>query len=139
MIILDTNVVSEPFQPRPSPLVMNWLAAQDAMQLFTTAPTEAELHYGIALLPGGKRREQLDMAIRRFLEFDLKDRILPFDRAAAKEFGDITATRRKAGRPIKVFDSQIAAIARVHGAVVATRDIDDFEYTGIKIINPWTA
>ena len=139
MIILDTNVVSEPFQPRPSPLVMNWLAAQDAMQLFTTTPTEAELHYGIALLPGGKRREQLDIAIRRFLEFDLKDRILSFDRAAAKEFGEITATRRKAGRPIKVFDSQIAAIARVHGAAVATRDIDDFEYTGVKIINPWMA
>jgi predicted nucleic acid-binding protein len=139
MIILDTNVVSEPSQPRPSPAVMNWLAAQDAMQLFTTAPTEAELHYGIALLPGGKRREQLDMAIRRFLEFDLKDRVLPFDRAAAKEFGDITAARKKAGRPIKVFDSQIAAIARVYGAAVATRDIDDFEYTGIKIINPWTA
>jgi len=139
MIILDTNVVSEPSQPRPSPVVMNWLAAQDAMQLFTTAPTEAELHYGIALLPGGKRREQLDMAIRKFLEFDLKDRVLPFDRAAAKEFGDITAARKKAGRPIKVFDSQIAAIARVHGAAVATRDIDDFEYTGIKIINPWTA
>jgi predicted nucleic acid-binding protein len=139
MIILDTNVVSEPSQPRPSPLVMNWLAAQDAMQLFTTAPTEAELHYGIALLPGGKRREQLDMAIRRFLEFDLKDRVLPFDRAAAKEFGDITAALKRAGRRIKVFDSQIAAIARVHGAAVATRDVDDFEYTGIKIINPWTA
>ena len=77
------------------------------------------------------------MAIRRFLEFDLKDRVLPFDRAAAKEFGDITAARKKAGRPIKVFDSQIAAIARVHGAAVATRDVDDFEYTGIKIINPW--
>jgi len=139
MIILDTNVVSEPSQPRPSPLVMNWLAAQDAMQLFTTAPTEAELHYGIALLPGGKRREQLDMAIRRFLEFDLKDRVLPFDRVAAKEFGDITAALKRAGRPIKVFDSQIAAIARVYGAAVATRDIDDFEYTGVKIINPWTA
>jgi len=139
MIILDTNVVSEPSQPRPSPLVMNWLAAQDAMQLFTTAPTEAELHYGVALLPGGKRREQLDMAIRRFLEFDLKDRVLPFDRAAAKEFGEITAARKKAGRPIKVFDSQIAAIARVHGAAVATRDVDDFEYIGIKIINPWIA
>jgi toxin FitB len=139
VIILDTNVVSEPSQPQPSPVVLKWLVTQDATQLFATAPTEAELHYGLALMPDGKRREQLSAAIRQFLERELDGRILPFDRAAAREFGAITAARRKAGRTIKVFDSQIAAIARAHGAAVATRDVDDFEHCGIKIINPWTA
>jgi predicted nucleic acid-binding protein len=139
MIILDTNVVSEPAQQRPSSLVMEWLAKQDASQLYTTAATEAELHYGFALMPGGRKREQLSAAVQQFLEYELKGRVLSFDRAAAREFGAITAARRKAGRAIKVFDSQIAAIARVHGASVATRDVDDFEYTGVKIINPWNA
>jgi predicted nucleic acid-binding protein len=137
MIILDTNVVSEPSQPRPSAAVLRWLAAQDQSQLFTTAPTEAELHYGVALLPKGKRRDELEAALRQFLEVQLKDRVLPFDRAAAREFGAITAARRSAGRAIKVFDSQIAAIARVHGAAVATRDVSDFEHSGIRIIDPW--
>ena len=139
MIILDTNVVSEPTQQRPSPRVMAWLAAQDAKQLCTTAATEAELHYGFALMPEGRRREHLSAAVWQFLEIELRGRTLPFDRAAAREFGAITSARKKAGRPIKVFDFQIAAIARVHGASVATRDVSDFEYTGVKIINPWTA
>jgi predicted nucleic acid-binding protein len=139
MIILDTNVVSEPTQPRPSRRVLDWLSAQDATQLFTTVATEAELHYGFALMPEGRKREMLSAAVQQFLEAELKGRVLPFDRAAAREFGLITAARKKAGRQIKVFDSQIAAIARVRGASVATRDVGDFEYAGVKIINPWTA
>ena len=71
------------------------------------------------------------------LEVTLNDRVLPFDRAAAREFGLITAARKRAGRTIKVFDSQIAAIARVFGATVATRDVDNFEHSGITVINPW--
>jgi len=138
MIILDTNVVSETSQALPSPRVLNWLAAQDAGELYTTTATEAELQYGLALMPRGKRRDQLEAAYARFLDVSLKGRILPFDRVAAREFGLITAARRKAGRAIKVFDSQIAAIATVHGAAVATRDVGDFEHSGIRIINPWT-
>ncbi|HTK79734.1 MAG TPA: type II toxin-antitoxin system VapC family toxin [Rhizomicrobium sp.] len=137
MIILDTNVVSEPSQPRPSSAVMEWLAQQDASQLFTTTATEAELYYGLALMPAGRRRDELEKALRRFLGVELDDRVLPFDRAAAMQFGAITAARREAGLQIKVFDSQIAAIARVHGAAVATRDVGDFEHSGVEIINPW--
>ena len=139
MIILDTNVVSEPSQPRPSSAVMGWFAAQEASQLFTTTATEAELRYGLALIPAGHRRDQLETALMRFLATELDERVLPFDRAAAREFGAVTAARRKAGLQIKVFDSQIAAIARVHGAAVATRDVDDFAHSGVTIINPWTA
>jgi toxin FitB len=139
MIILDTNVISEPSQPRPSSTVMEWFAAQDGSQLFTTTATEAELSYGLALMPAGRRHDELEKALRRFLAVELDERILPFDRAAAGEFGAIAAARRKAGLHIKVFDSQIAAIARVHGAAVATRDIEDFSHSGVLIINPWTA
>ncbi len=138
MIILDTNVVSEPSQPIPSPEVLKWLAAQNSSELFTTSVTEAEIFYGLALLPAGRRRDDLGEALKLFFETQIKDRILPFDRAAAREFGAITAARRKSGRVIKVFDSQIAAIAKVHGAAVATRDVGDFEHSGIRIINPWT-
>jgi hypothetical protein len=137
MIILDTNVVSEPSQPAPSAAVMAWLAAQDATQLYTTTATEAELHYGLALMAAGKRRNELENAIEHLLGVTLNSRVLSFDRAAAHEFGLVTASRKKAGRAIKVFDSQIAAIARVHGAAVATRDVGDFEHAGISVINPW--
>jgi toxin FitB len=137
MIILDTNVVSEPSQPRPSPIVMKWFASQDASEFFTTTPTEAELHYGLALMPPSRKREELEKALQRFLVSELQGRVLPFDRAAAREFGAITAARRKARLQIKVFDSQIAAIARVHGAAVATRDVGDFSHSGIKIVDPW--
>jgi len=136
MIILDTNVVSEPSRRKPSPAVLGWLAAQDPLQLFTTTATEAELHYGLALMPSGRRRDELERAVSGFLT-GLNERILSFDRRAAAEFGKIASARRKAGLEIKVFDSQIAAIARAHGAAVATRDIGDFEGSGIKIVNPW--
>jgi predicted nucleic acid-binding protein len=139
MIILDTNVVSEPSQPRPFSAVMEWLAAQDGAELFTTTATEAELNYALALVPAGRRREELANALSRFLVVELEERILPFDRAAAREFGIIAAARRKAGLEIKVFDSQIAAIAKVHGAAVATRDVADFEHSGVELINPWNS
>jgi toxin FitB len=139
MIILDTNVVSEPSQLRPAKAVLDWLAAQDPAELFTTAATEAEIHYGLSLLDPGKKRNALAHAAGQFFENQLSNRVLPFDRAAAQEFGKIAALRKKAGLQIKVFDAQIAAIARVHGASVATRDLSDFKHTGVKIINPWTA
>ena len=137
MIVLDTNVVSEPSQARPCKVVIDWFAAQDASQLFTTTPTEAELQYGLALMPAGRRRDELEKALQHFLATELDQRILPFDGVAAREFGAVAAARRKAGLQIKVFDSQIAAIARAHRAAVATRDVADFEHSGVAIINPW--
>jgi predicted nucleic acid-binding protein len=139
MIILDTNVVSEPSQRRPSPEVLRWFAAQDPAELFTTAATEAEAYYGLTLLPAGQKRAALGETLKQVFEVQFQDRVLPFDRLAAREFGIVAATRKRAGLIVKVFDSQIAAIARVHGAAVATRDAGDFEHSGIQIINPWTA
>jgi len=138
MIVLDTNVLSEAIRPVPSRRVLDWLAAQQPSGLFTTAISEAELFYGLALLPAGKRSTSLEEAVRRMLEEDFAQRVLPFDRAAASAFAVIASGRRK-GRPISEFDAQIAAVARIHGAAVATRNADDFRDCGIGVIDPWTA
>jgi len=137
MIILDTNVVSELLRPAPSPAVEAWLAAQDGATVFFTAIGEAELRLGVAILPAGRRRTSLAEAIDAMLEEDFRDRILPFDTAAAQAYVAIAATRRVAGRPISQFDCQIAAIAHIRQAVLATRNTVDYEDCGIEVINPW--
>jgi predicted nucleic acid-binding protein len=139
MIVLDTNVLSEAIRPVPSRRVLDWLAAQQPSGLFTTAISEAELFYGLALLPAGKRRASLEESVRRMLEEDFAQRVLPFDRAAASAFAVIASGRRKKGRPISEFDAQIAAVARINGAAVATRNADDFRDCGVGVIDPWTA
>jgi predicted nucleic acid-binding protein len=137
MIVLDTNVLSEAVRPAPTRRVLDWLAAQPPSSLFTTTVSEAEFLYGLALLPAGKRRASLEEAARRMFEQDFAERVLPFDRAAARAFATIAASRRKKGHPIGEFDAQIAAIAHTHGAAVATRNVGDFQHCGIEIIDPW--
>jgi len=137
MIILDTNVVSELLRPAPSPAVEAWLAAQDGATVFFTAIGEAELRLGVAILPAGRRRTSLAEAIDAVLEEDFRGRILPFDTTAAQAYAAIAATRRAAGRPISQFDCQIAAIARIRQAALATRNTADYEGCGIEVINPW--
>jgi len=137
MIILDTNVVSELLRPVPSPAVEAWLAVQDGTTVFFTAIGEAELRLGVAILPAGRRRTRLAEAIDAMLEEDFRDRILPFDTVTAQAYAAIAATRRAAGRPISQFDCQIAAIARIRQAVLATRNTADYEDCGIELINPW--
>jgi predicted nucleic acid-binding protein len=139
MIVLDTNVLSEAIRPVPTRRVLDWLAAQPPRALFMTTISEAEFLYGLALLPTGKRRTSLEQAARRMFEEDFAQRVLPFDRAAAAAFASIAAVRRKRGRPIGDFDAQIAAIARIHGAAVATRNVDDFRDCGIEVVDPWAA
>jgi toxin FitB len=137
VIILDTNIVSELLRPAPAPQVEVWLAAQDGATIWFTAVGEAELHHGVAILPAGRRRSALAEAIEAMLEEDFRDRVLPFDRAAARAYAAIAAARRAAGRPISQFDCQIAAIARAHEAAVATRNTGDYEGCGVEVIDPW--
>ena len=139
MIILDTNVLSELMRPAPSVQVLRWLAKHPPLRLFTTTITQAEILYGLELLPAGKRRAALESAVEAMFEEDFDGRILPFDSDAARVFPRIAAARRAAGRPTTQFDAQIAAIARSRGAVVATRNTGDFEHCGIAVLNPWTA
>ena len=139
MILLDTNVVSELMRPVPAPAVMSWLAAQPAASLFISAVTEAELRYGVTLLPEGRRRADLMAAVDAMLAEDFTGRILPFDSAAAVAYAAIAAGRRQEGKPISQFDAQIAAIAQSRGAELATRNVSDFEGCEVEVINPWTA
>ena len=137
MIVLDTNVLSELLRPNPAPRVEAWLAAQEGASVYFTAVGEAELRHGVAILPAGRRRTAIGAAIDDMLDEDFRDRILPFDREAARAYAAIAADRRAAGRPISQFDCQIAAIAHARGASVATRNIGDYEGCGLIMINPW--
>jgi hypothetical protein len=139
MIILDTNVLSELMRPEPASEVLRWLATYPASRLFTTAITQAEILYGIELLPAGKRRAGLESAVEAMFEEDFTGRVLPFDSDAARVFPQIAASRRALGRPITQIDAQIAAIARSRGATLATRNSGDFEHCGIPLLNPWRA
>lgn len=139
MILLDTNILSELMRPAPEPAVEQWLAAQPDASVFISAITEAELRYGAALLPTGKRRTALVAEIEAMLEEIFGGRILPFDSSAAQAFAVLASERRQAGRPISQADAQVAAVARSRGASLATRNVEDFEGCGIEVINPWTA
>ncbi|MYD65865.1 MAG: type II toxin-antitoxin system VapC family toxin [Chloroflexi bacterium] len=137
MIVLDTNVVSELMRENSAPEVREWFFAQSSSDVYLSAVTEAELRYGIAIMPAGRRRDTLAIALEGFVEGDLEGRVLSFDTIAAKAYATIGAERRAAGRPIGHADAQIAAIARSQGASVATRDRGGFEGTGVDLINPW--
>lgn len=137
MIILDTNVVSEMLRPAPDNAVATWLSAADGASVYLTAVTEAELRYGALVMPAGRRRDALSAALDLILTEDFAGRVLPFDGAAAKTHAEIAAARRSTGRPISQFDCQIAAIARVAGATLATRNVKDFDGCGVDIVDPW--
>jgi predicted nucleic acid-binding protein len=137
MIVLDTNVLSESLRPRPSDAVKGWMAAQPAALLYTTAINQAEILYGVALLPSGRRKLVLEETVEAIFAEDFLGRVLPFDTAAARSFAEIAAMRRRSGRPISDTDAQIAAIAHSRGAAVATRNVEDFANCGITVISPW--
>jgi len=111
--------------------------SQPRLSLFTTAISEAEVFYGIALLPNGRRRRGLESAASFVFDRDLAGRILPFDSASAREYAVIMAARRRAGRPISEADAQIAAITRSRGGALATRDVADFVDCGVTVLSPW--
>ena len=138
MLVLDTNVASELMRPVPAPTVAAWIAERHAEDLFLTAVSEAELLYGVAIMPTGRRREMLEASMTRWLEVGFTERILPFDSAAARAYADIASRRRRAGRPIGEADCQIAAISLSRSAVLVTRNVRDFNGTGIDVIDPWT-
>jgi predicted nucleic acid-binding protein len=137
VIILDTNVISEMMEESPAVQVSNWLDAQPLSNLFTTSVTQAEILYGIEILSHGRRRTALALAATGMFSEGFGDRILAFGADASRLFAEIAAARRSAGRPISQFDCQIAAIARLHDATLATRDIRDFRDCGLRLIDPW--
>jgi predicted nucleic acid-binding protein len=136
VIVLDTNVVSELMRASPAPVVLAWLRRQVGTELFTTAVTVAEVRYGIARMPDGRRKDDLrrtaDEVFGAFPE-----QVLPFDSTAAEMYADVVANRERAGNPIDGFDAQIASVCRVHRARLATRNVKDFRDTGVEAIDPW--
>ena len=136
MIVVDTNVVSELIRPAPATVVQEWVRGHDARQLCTTAITVAEVRYGIERLPDGRRKDLLRAAAVEIFEM-FAEQVLPFDLAAAGEYALVVSQRDRLGLPVNGFDAQIAAICRVRGVPLATRNLADFEKTGIEVINPW--
>jgi predicted nucleic acid-binding protein len=137
MILLDTNVLSELMKSAPDEIVTRWMAAQPAASLYTTSITQAEILHGVMLLPAGKRRAAIEAAATAMFEQDFAGRILAFGSDAALPYAHIAAERRRSGRPISQFDAQIAAISRVTGATLATRNVADFAGCGVKVVDPW--
>lgn len=136
MIILDTNVVSELMRPEPAAVVLGWIRANARDGLHTTTITVAEIRYGIARLPEGRRREAIHQAANEvFAAFPRQ--VLPFDLAAAGSYADVVTARESLGNPIDGFDAQIAAICRSQAATLLTRNVKDFVDTGIAVVNPW--
>lgn len=138
MIVLDTNVVSEAMKPEPHPAVRAWLNDQAAETLYLSSVTLAELLFGIAALPAGKRRDMLAQTLDGLMGL-FRDRILPFDADAAIRYADLAVTARNGGRGFPTPDGYIAAIAASRGFIVASRDTAPYEAASVSVINPWRA
>ena len=136
MIVLDTNVLSEPLKKAPSQEVMNWLDEQAAESLYITSISYAELRYGVLLLPDGKRKTELSSRIDAVLGLFSK-RTLAFDVDSAERLAHIAALFAQHGGRATAPDAYIAAIAAAHGFSVATRNVRNFEHAGVPLINPW--
>ncbi len=139
MILLDTNVVSEASRPGGNPNVRAWLDMQATETLHLSTITVAELLFGIAILPNGRRKSTLEDNLRRLVLPIFEGRIMSFDAAAAEAYAQLRARGRAAGRAIETVDGYIAAIALANGMTVATRDTGPFAAAGLPVIDPWAA
>jgi toxin FitB len=137
VILLDTNVVSEPLRASPEARVIEWIDAQPLETLFLSAITVAELRAGVALLPAGKRRTGLHHSLEKQVLPLFAGRVLPFDLACTQAYAALMATARAAGLAIASADGYIAAIAVANGLAVATRDTGPFKAAGAAVIDPW--
>ena len=136
MIIVDTNVISEWIKPQPAKAVVRWAQFIPRNELFTTATTEAEMRFGIAIEDEGSRKRAREELVEDIFSIKFAGRVLPFDSAAAKAYSVILSRMQRRGRTFSKSDAQIAGIATVHGATIATRD-SGFEHSGVPLIDPW--
>ena len=137
MIILDTNVISALMREEPEERVVRWLDEQPAQSVWITSVTLFEAHFGIALLPKGKRQRALEASFGRLVHEDLESRIADFDATAAREAATLAAARQKAGRHVDLRDTQIAGIAIARRATLATRNVKHFQGLKITVVDPW--
>ena len=137
MILLDTSVVSVMMAPAPSSSVIEWLNQQETMRVYLSAITIAEIAFGLAILPDGRRRHSLQTRFDRLVSDGFDQRVLDFDRTAAMLYGDVMSRRRAMGRPMAALDGQTAAVALANGLTLATRNLRDFEHCDLSLINPF--
>ena len=137
--LIDTNVISETFRPRPDPRVLEWIGRQMAGDLFLAAVSLGELVRGARGVKDRVKRERLAHWINHGLAAQFQGRILPFDREAAVIWGAIMGDGDRAGRPKPMADAQIAAVALRHGLTLATRNIRDFKGMAVALVDPWAA
>lgn len=136
--LLDTNVLSELMRSQPHGNVLAWFERQPDAVFLASVITRAEILLGIALLPAGRRRDDLANAAERMFQEDFDGRCLSFDERAADEYAALVAVRTRSGQPISTEDAQIAAIALTHDLLLVTRNIRDFTgIAGLNLINPW--
>jgi toxin FitB len=137
--LLDTNVISEAAKPRPDSGVMDWLDSAPEEQLFLSVVSLGELRYGIERLDSGRRKAALDMWLTEQLTPRFEARLLLVDAGTAEQWGRVVARTQAQGRPIAAVDGFIAAHAEQHQLTLVTRNIADFEATGLRLFNPWTS
>ena len=137
MIVLDTNVISEPLRQAPENRVTEWMDAQALETLYLSAITVAEVRFGLASLPAGKRRDRLQASLEKQVLPLFVGRVLPFDMSASQAYSELMAKARAAGLAIGAADGYIAATAAANGMMVATRDVRPFKAAGLDVINPW--
>ena len=139
MILVDTNVVSEPLRAVPEPRVAEWLDAQALETLYLSAISVAELRFGVHALPAGRRRGRLHEDLEGQMLPMFAGRVLAFDLAASQAYAELMARARSAGLAISVSDGYIAATAAANGMMVATRDTGPFQAAGLETVDPWAA
>jgi len=139
MILIDTNVISELWKAEPNPGVLAWVDAQTVETLYLSAITVAELRFGLATMPEGKRRTIYQERLENEVLPTFTGRVLPFNLDASQAYADLMARAKVEGKAIGKADGYIAATASACGLMVATRDISPFEAAGLKIVNPWQA
>lgn len=137
MILLDTNVISEPLRPAPDPRVVAWLDAQAVETLYLSAVTVAEMRFGVATLPAGRRRTMLGDRVEQSVLPPFVGRVLAFDVSCTQAYADVRTTARTHGVALAPADAFIAAIAATHRLAMATRDTTPFKAAGLTVINPW--
>jgi hypothetical protein len=137
VIVLDTDVLSALMRRQPDPVAVAWLDSQPAESIWITAITVFEIRFGLALLPNGRRRRQIEDAFIRIVAEDFEDRVLPFEQEAAREAADLAGRQRAQGRPVDFRDVEIAGIVAARRATLATRNVRHFQDLGVKLVNPW--
>ena len=135
MYLLDTNVISERMKAQPNPAVVGWLN-ENKEELYLPAIALDELRYGILRLPEGKRREGFARAVD-VLASSYADKIVPFDVKAAWKSAEFRWQAHSSGFNPSIQDMMIAGIAAANGAVLATRNVRDFAFLDVEVVNPF--